>query len=140
MYVSAGSALLLALGAGLAALRRRLLSGRNVDRSVTWDCGYAAPTPRMQYTASSFASPLLGSFRLILRPDVQMHAPQGLFPSEASLHTQVKDTFERHAFDPAFRLARTLAIRLHWLQAGPNQLYVLYVAVAILALLVWTLR
>jgi len=28
----------------------------------------------------------------------------------------------------------------HWLQAGPSQLYVLYVAMAILVLLVWKLR
>ena len=69
-----------------------------------------------------------------------MHAPQGMFPAAASLHTQVEDTCERHLFNPAFRLVRALALRLHWLQAGPNQLYVLYVAVAILVLLVWKLR
>lgn len=139
-YVSAGAVLLLVLAAALAALRHRLLSARTIGRTVTWDCGYAAPTARMQYTASSFASPLLGSFRLILRPDSQMHAPQGMFPAEASLHTRVEDTFERHVFNPAFRLVRNLALRLHWLQAGPNQLYVLYVAMAILVLLVWKLR
>jgi len=138
--VSAGAVLLLVLAAGLAALRRRLLSGRTIGRTVTWDCGYTAPTARMQYTASSFASPLLGSFRLILRPDSRVHAPQGMFPAEASLHTQVEDTFERHVFNPAFRLLRALALRLHWLQAGPSQLYVLYVAMAILVLLVWKLR
>jgi formate hydrogenlyase subunit 3/multisubunit Na+/H+ antiporter MnhD subunit len=139
-YVSTGALLLLALAAGLAALRRRLLAGREVGRTVTWDCGYAAPTARMQYTASSFASPLLGSFRLILRPDAQVQAPLAMFPAEASLHTRVEDTFERHVFRPAFRLVRRLALRLHWLQAGPNQLYVLYVAIAVLALLVWKLR
>jgi formate hydrogenlyase subunit 3/multisubunit Na+/H+ antiporter MnhD subunit len=138
--VSAGAVLLLVLAAGLAALRRRLLSGRAVGRTVTWDCGYIAPTARMQYTASSFASPLLGSFRLVTRPDSRITAPQGMFPAEAALHTRIEDTFERHVFHPAFRLARTLALRLHWLQAGPNQLYVLYVAMAILVLLVWKLR
>jgi formate hydrogenlyase subunit 3/multisubunit Na+/H+ antiporter MnhD subunit len=138
--VSAGAGLLLVLTAGLAAVRHRLLSGRTIGRTVTWDCGYAAPTARMQYTASSFASPLLSSFRLILRPGTRLDAPHGMFPAQASLHTRVEDTFERHVFNPAFRLARTLALRLHWLQAGPSQLYVLYVAMAVLVLLVWKLR
>ena len=31
-------------------------------QTVTWDCGYAQPTPRMQYTASSFAQPLTDLF------------------------------------------------------------------------------
>ena len=106
---------------------------------MTWDCGYAAPTARMQYTASSFAPPLLGFFRLILRPDSRMQAPQGLFPAEASLHTRVEDIFERHVFTPAFRLVRSLALRLRWLQQGRIQLYVLYIAMTILVLLVWKL-
>lgn len=49
---------LLALLALLAMLRWRLLHKREVVTNVTWDCGYAAPTARMQYTASSFAQPL----------------------------------------------------------------------------------
>ena len=35
----------------------RRVAHNGVDaRAVTWDCGYAAPTPRMQYTAGSFAA------------------------------------------------------------------------------------
>jgi formate hydrogenlyase subunit 3/multisubunit Na+/H+ antiporter MnhD subunit len=132
--------LLVAAAAGVAALRRRLLRDRPVAAAGTWDCGYAAPTARMQYTASSFAAPLLGSFRAILRPAARIQAPAGLFPAGASLRTHVEDTFERHAFGPLFRRVRDAAARLHWLQAGPNQLYVLYVASALLALLVWTVR
>ena len=131
--------LLVALAAVLAAVRRRLLARRTVAAAVTWDCGYAAPTARMQYTASSFAAPLLTSFRLFLRPEARVRAPEGFFPDGASLHTQVDDPFEHRVFAPLFRRVRDLAARLHWLQAGPSQLYVLYVAVAMLALLLWTL-
>ncbi|MCU0562966.1 MAG: hydrogenase [Desulfobacterales bacterium] len=132
--------LLVALTAGAAAVRRRLLAGRTVATAATWDCGYAAPTARMQYTASSFAAPLIGSFRLILRPATRVQAPEGLFPKAASLHTRIEDPFEGRLFAPLFRQVRDLAARLHWLQAGPNQLYVLYVAAAVLALLLWALR
>ena len=31
-----------------------------VTEALTWDCGYAAPTARMQYSASSFADLLVG--------------------------------------------------------------------------------
>lgn len=139
-HLGAAFGLLIAAAALLAAGRRRLLRHRTVATAGTWDCGYAAPTARMQYTASSFAAPLLGSFRTILRPSARIQAPAGLFPTEASLRTHVEDTFERHAFGPLFRRVRDAAVRLHWLQAGPNQLYVLYVASALLALLVWTVR
>src|SRR3989304_232380 len=33
----------------------RRVRRNGLTRAVTWDCGYAAPTPRMQYTAGSFA-------------------------------------------------------------------------------------
>ena len=69
----------------LAVVRRRLLAGRQVERGPTWDCGYAAPTPRMQYTASSFASPLLLLFRMFLRPRIDLHPPAGLFPATGEL-------------------------------------------------------
>ena len=42
--------------AGLVGLRWRLLAHRQVTEQVTWDCGYAQPTPRMQYTACLLCS------------------------------------------------------------------------------------
>ncbi len=51
----------LLVGAGIVAValgRHLLLRRREVRDAVTWDCGYAEPTPRMQYTAASFAGPI----------------------------------------------------------------------------------
>ncbi len=138
--VSSGAALLLATAAALALLRHRLLARRDVRHAATWDCGYAAPDARMQYTASSFASPILGSFRLFLRPALQLDPPAGLFPGQASLASHAEDMFERRVFAPLFRMTGRLAARLRWLQAGPNQVYVLYVALTMLVLLVWRLK
>ena len=39
-----------------------------VETGPTWGCGYVAPTPRMQYTSSSFAEMLVGLFSWVLRP------------------------------------------------------------------------
>ncbi len=49
-------------------------------RASTWGCGYAAPTPRMQYTSSSFAQMLVGLFGWVLRPRTHKPSDLPLFP------------------------------------------------------------
>jgi hydrogenase-4 component B len=121
-------------------IRRRLLAGRRVEQTVTWDCGYVAPTPRMQYTASSFARPLMLLFRLFIQPRDDVHPPQGLFPKRASLHTHAPDLFQRYVYRPLFLAVAWLASKLRWLQEGRIQIYVLYIALTIFVLLIWKLR
>lgn len=137
--ISSMALALLAMVLGLAALRWRLLAGRSVDQAVTWDCGYAAPTPRMQYTASSFAQPIVGMFRSILRPHAGLQRPEGLWPSHASLHVHTDDVFTQSGYRPVLQSAGRLAGRLRWLQQGRNQMYVLYIAITVLVLLLWKL-
>ena len=110
-----------------------------MEQAVTWGCGYTAPTPRMQYTASSFARPLTQLFRLFLQPRDEIHAPQGLFPKLAALHTHAPDLFRRYVYDPLFLGVAWLAAKLHRLQEGHIQIYVLYIALTILVLLIWKL-
>ncbi|MBI2570101.1 MAG: hypothetical protein HYV63_24125 [Candidatus Schekmanbacteria bacterium] len=137
VVVSVGFAALVAL---LAVGRSRLLAGRQVSESVTWDCGYASPSARMQYTASSFAQPLTLLFDKVLRTRRHFAPPRGLFPlSRSTFHTATPDVFQEHVYAPGFAaIDRTLG-RLRWLQHGRVQLYVLYIAVTILVLLVWKL-
>lgn len=123
----------------LAGLRHRLLVQRPVDHGPTWDCGYLAPTARMQYTAASFASPLLLLFRLLLRPRVHVHPPLGPFPDRASFASHTPDVFHDLLFQPVFSALAWGASKLRWLQNGRIQLYVLYIAVTILVLFIWKL-
>jgi hydrogenase-4 component B len=134
-----GSYVLLGLIVLLVCLRKNLLAGRHVERAVTWDCGYAAPTPRMQYTASSFARPLTLLFRLFLQPHDEIREPRGLFPQQASLHTRTPDLFRRYVYEPLFSGIAWMASKLRWLQEGRIQIYVLYIALTILVLLIWKL-
>ena len=128
-----GIATLLALGRAIA------LSNRSVYTNVTWDCGYAEPSPRMQYTASSFAQPLTDTFDLLLQTRRVLNPPHGLFPIEASLVTETPDPYQRYIFGPLFRdIGRTLSL-LRPLQQGQVQLYILYIAVTLLLLLLWQL-
>jgi hydrogenase-4 component B len=137
--VCAASWALLGIVGILFYVRKKLLSERNVAQAATWDCGYAAPSARMQYTASSYASPLVILFRMILRPRTRLHAPQGLFPRQASFHSETPDVFRDYLYRPIFFGVAWAASKLRWLQHGRIQLYVLYIALTILVLLIWKL-
>jgi NADH:ubiquinone oxidoreductase subunit 5 (subunit L)/multisubunit Na+/H+ antiporter MnhA subunit len=138
--VTGASLMLAALAFMLMRLRRKLLSGRPVEQTETWGCGYAAPTPRMQYTASSFAQPLMTLFRLLVPAHDEVHEPRGLFPREARLHTHTPDMFRRAIYEPFFLSVAWVVSKLRWLQEGRIQIYVLYIALTILVLLVWKLN
>jgi formate hydrogenlyase subunit 3/multisubunit Na+/H+ antiporter MnhD subunit len=126
--------------AGLAfGLRALLLRGRAVAAGPTWDCGYGAPTSRMQYTASSFAQPLTRLFEPALGTAWLESPPQGLFPGPARLATRVPDLARERLFDPLFAGVEKLALRLGWLQSGSTHQYVLYLLLATAALVAWKL-
>lgn len=131
--------LLIFLVALLTGVRHWLLTGRTVIREVTWDCGYMQPTPRMQYTASSFVQPLTEQLASLIRTQREFSPPQGFFPPDAALSTETSDLSRRYFFQPVFTgISRGLG-SLRWLQQGQMQLYVLYIALTLLALLVWRL-
>lgn len=124
----------------LAGARVWVLAGRPVQRSCTWDCGYAKPAASMQYTASSFAQPLTRMFDSFLRTKVKFDRPEGLFPGPARFHTQTGDIFQQGFYRPIFLGVQWLALRLRFLQAGRMQLYILYIALTLFILLIWNLR
>jgi len=94
---------------GLIAIRRlvRLRAAcSNVEVTptvATWGCGYTRPTPRMQYTASSFAAHLVTTFRSLLWPERAILAPSGSFPGASHLETHAPDIAEHDVFEPIFR-------------------------------------
>ena len=138
--ITAVSAGLLGLAGLLALVRVRLLSRRAVDEAFTWDCGYAAPTPRMQYTASSFADPITRLFRVFLRTRRRFVPPAGLFPGASSFSTETPDVYRERMYRPGFAAAERFLARFRWLQHGRLNVYILYVVLALLALLAWKLN
>ncbi len=139
-HISAAAVIFLAAAGVLIWLRRWLLSGRNPAESGTWSCGYLRSSARIQYTASSFAQPLTGMFGFFLQTHQEIEPVEGYFPSKGRLHTDTGDIFTRNLYRPIFKGVERFLLRLHWIQQGRVQLYVLYVAVTLLFLLVWNLR
>jgi hydrogenase-4 component B len=138
-WIVIGSGLLLALAGALAVLRRELLSGRLVGQGPTWGCGYARPTPRIQYTATSFSQPITNQFHSLLGTCASFDPPDGYFPRRSSVATETLDACTEKIYRPAFTLLDRALMRLRWLQHGAVQLYVLYIALTLVALLVWKL-
>ena len=104
----------------------------------TWGCGYAAPGPRMQYTASSLADGLTGGLRWVLWPAVQRRRVKGLFPGTASFHSHVPDPVLDRAASPGLAFLAKGAGLLRFLQSGHLPVYLLYVLLTLFFLLAWT--
>lgn len=133
-------ALLVAL-VGMTAVwtvvRRRLIARIPVRTTVTWDCGYAAPAPTMQYTATSFTQPLTKAAALFLRSKTRAELPEDIFPGAATFAVTTPDWAHKKLYAPIFRKLAKVLSRLHWMQQGRVQWYVFYVVAALTALLVW---
>jgi formate hydrogenlyase subunit 3/multisubunit Na+/H+ antiporter MnhD subunit len=130
----------IALAVVVALLRKHALSGRSVTRDATWDCGYAAPTARMQYTASSFAAPLVSYFNLVLGTREKHGAIAGYFPRQGAFGTGAPDLFATRLLAPLLKWATGFLARLRGIQAGRAQMYVMYIALMLVALLLWESR
>jgi hydrogenase-4 component B len=115
---------------------------RQAPRDVsTWGCGYAAPTPRMQYTASSFADFLVSQFRFGLWTERHGGKVKGLFPQSGEFASHTPDVVLDRALVPGFRgLARGCCWLRARVQNGRVPTYLMYVAVTLLILLVVTAR
>ncbi|HMM36012.1 MAG TPA: hypothetical protein PKA62_14920, partial [Thermoanaerobaculia bacterium] len=134
-----GAALLalLALVAGLLALRLRRAS---FARAATWDCGYARPTARMQYTGSSFGDWISGRLTpAAAAPVLEVRRPEGSFPRSAAVSAPgARDPLLRRLLEPfASRWARRFH-DLHALQEGRLTIYLVYVLGTLVALLAWS--
>jgi hydrogenase-4 component B len=125
--VSALAALVVGLVAAAWLLRRRLGRGFAVRRGPTWGCGYARPTPRMQYTASSFGSPVLRAFGPLAAPPARRTA--------TTLATEPDDRVLMGVVVPFWRRVQSAAVRLRPLQEGRITRYLQYMVVTVVLLL-----
>lgn len=129
----AGAAALLT---GLVARKTRW---RDAPHPGTWACGYAQPTARMQYTASSFAQPLTHLFRAVLAPKFHLPALRAPFPAPSRFELHQDEPILDRRLLPAAAWVRALFQRARPLHQGLTHQYLLYVALAVVLLLVATL-
>ncbi len=136
-WVSILGALLLVALLVAAALVRRNLRKNPADRVGTWDCGYVAPGPTMQYSSSSFAQTLVGLFSWALRPKVSRPDTRGLFPHPEAFTSNVADVVLDSILIPAAQLGSRAVRWFRWVQRGSMQAYLLYILLTLLVLFFW---
>lgn len=135
--VSSLGAGLVVLAALLAAALRTLPRSHAVGAAPTWDCGYARPTARMQYTGSSFGQTATGLVHFVLWPVIHRPVVRGPFPRAARFRTRILDTLLDRGIVPVLGAAARGLPRLRARMPGTTQWYVLYVLATMIVLLVW---
>jgi hydrogenase-4 component B len=132
--------LALLVGAAMAVAAAARLWGRPRRRvALAWGCGGQRLSPRMEYTATSFAEPLQRVFVEVLQPEQDLTVTPASGPylvTRLRYSQQVGDVVERRAYRPALNLLARWAERARGLAPGSVHRYVGYAFAALVAVLV----
>jgi len=123
-------ALIVALGLGLWLVGR---GARRVRRCDAWDCGFAPPTPNMQYSATAFAQPIRRVFSLLF------HVEEGVerqADGRQRYRLQLADRAWGIFYLPVKRAVENAARHVSRLQSGNVRIYLGW-SFATLLVLLW---
>lgn len=122
-------------------LARRLPAERD---ALGWGCGAARTSPRMQYTATSYAEPLMRIFDDALQPtrDVEVtHVAESRYLAERVRYLQrVEDVVEVRLYRPLVAAADALADRARRVQNGSIHRYLAFSFAALVIVLLVVAR
>jgi hydrogenase-4 component B len=125
-WTSAALVLLVAL----LALGRSRLRAQRRPRQPTWRCGFAYSEPRMQYTASSFAAPLIAAYQPLAGVRVERSA--------SAFRSHPTDLVLDGGVRPLWHGLKWTAERLRPIQQGRLPLYLVYVVGTVILLLLFS--
>lgn len=122
----------LVVAAGVLLWRKVRANG--LRRDVTWDCGFAAPTAKMQYSGGSFGGLAAAWFGWILRPVRKLRRPRGHFPAGGIRLERIPETVLEQVIGPVGGIVMRLSTAVRRLQHGRLQSYILYVLAGLVVL------
>ena len=129
-----GALLLLAL---LLPFLRRF---RPQTQTATWGCGFQFPSPRIAYTGEAYSElafhHLLPKF---MRPVVSGGAVKGHFPVAVERIQRSSDPVLIRVLQPLILGIADRCQQLRWLQQGKLSIYLLYIFIASVVLMAWSL-
>ncbi|MFA6567848.1 MAG: proton-conducting transporter membrane subunit [Victivallales bacterium] len=131
------SSLLIIMGSFLYSLRKALPRIEMETKEPTWDCGYAKSVPRIQYTSSSFTSPVTGLFSTFLKTRFKRPATSETFPGNNSFSSETPDFWQEYIFTPIVGLFKKFSTFLIRSESGRIHVFILYIIITILTLLTW---
>jgi hydrogenase-4 component B len=105
-----------------------------------WAGGAQGLSPRMQYTATSFAEPLQRVFDDVLRPDTDIeithHEQSRYLVTKVNVRSRQTDAIEQRLYGPAVRAVQTWAGWVRLAHRGSVNVYLGYGAIGLLVVLV----
>lgn len=109
-------------------IRKSISRKYPVDISSSWSCGYAVPTPKMQYTGKSFSKSLgklLNSIVLEKKKYKEIPATE-IFPVQRKHSSHYNDFFTTKIFDGIVDRLLYSMNYFQFIQNGKIQMYILY--------------
>ncbi|OIQ90739.1 hydrogenase-4 component B [mine drainage metagenome] len=117
-------------------IRKKITANKSSQINETWNCGYAVPTAKMQYTASSFVR----AYRKLAEPVLTIYKKKKeivkVFPETGGQETLPYDKAELWLIDYPLQQLKKFFNRFIFLQNGNLQFYILYGVVFITMVLV----
>ena len=112
---------------------------RRTKIGPSWGCGRIGQTPRMEYTATSFAEPLRRIFAALYRPtkklSIDFHPESKYFVESIEYRSEITPWFEKMLYYPFLDFIQMLSTLIRRLQSGSLHLYLAYISIALLVLL-----
>ena len=119
--------------------------GRKTRRATgpVWDCGLPGLTSANEYTATAFSKPLRMIFSALYRPRREIQAEfevSPYYPTAIRFESEIEPAFEKRLYDPIKDRILALAGRMRAVQAGSIHAYLVYIFIALIALLLFGAR
>lgn len=120
---------------GIKKFRSAARSGERVSKA--WGCGYQHLTPRVQYTASSYADELNSIPANILLIKEHAAAPQDIFPVRgAYFESHSEDYIEKKLMEPVYTKIAGVLRKIGIFSRSDIRVYIAYMLAALIAYIV----
>ena len=130
--------LLITLVLVIGTLYLRRLRSLPRSQGATWGCGYPEPTPRMQYTGTSFSEMVVNMLGAIVAPKRRKPVLASAIPPATSrFDYTVTETVLDRILTPIFEWVGLAFSFLRKVQHGQLHIYVLYIFATLCVLMIW---
>ncbi len=99
--------------------------------SATWGCGYENITPRMQYTASSFADELNIIPKTILVYHKKVEISKGAFPKQTAFESHSQDFVDNKIVLPLYGFLKKIISKIEFLSQTDIRYYIGFILIII---------
>ncbi len=134
------AALMAALAVVMAGVRLTARRRARRNQARLWDCGGGAPTPRMAYTATSFAEPLQRVFDDVLAPEQDVNVTpvreSAYLVERVRFRNRVPDRIEHRLYRPVLTFLAAAGQSARRLASGSVHVYLGYGFFSLVTLLV----